>query len=421
MAKRVSKTASDGSTLAVTDDVRRGVDGSSLAAEIGLDREEIAWRKTFTGFDDSTASELESMSGLFEDVADELVEEFYDHLTDHQRTVDIFDRSSKGIEQLKQTQQEYLLDLGTGDYDRAYFGKRARIGKIHDLLDLGPRVYLGAYSTYYEGLMDAIAEEAVDSVVETYGDSGADGAVEQAVTEAVDRVSDRMMAVCKILNLDQQVAMDTYIDSYNKQAEAEAQRRKEVSHEVETEVKEPIQELDSAADQAASETRRIDQLTTDQTRNMETISTEVANLSATIEQLAATADEVESTSDTAETLAETGQDSADEAIDVMETVQNSAQTVADDLDQLQDRVDEIDDIVEVIDDIAEQTNILALNASIEAARAGQEGEGFAVVANEVKSLAEQSREQAREIEEMVDQIPIFRTPNEQPANMRKPS
>lgn len=80
---------------------------------------------------------------------------------------------------------------------------------------------------------------------------------------------------------------------------------------------------------------------------------------------------------------------------------NSAQTI---LDELKGETDQVGDIVTVINSIAEQTNLLALNAAIEAARAGEQGRGFAVVADEVRGLAERTKQSTLEVQTMLEGI-----------------
>ncbi len=427
-------------TTKIDDETRRGVDGGRLTEEIGIDRAEISWRKGFTRFDEEDADRLAAMEDTFDRIADDLVTDFYDHLESFSESQAIVDSSTKSVEALKGSQAAYLRELGAGTYDQSYFDRRARIGKIHDMLDMGPKFYLGAYSVYYRGILDAVAEDVLAEVADRDaggnesvpglagsseaasddtqdGESDAPGHETHAVdgrsadseamavaAEAVEETVDRAMSALKLMLLDQGVAMDTYLHSYSQRVDEETERRRELAESVSEDVEEPLDKLRDNAEEVTAMATEIGDATEDAVESMGTVSDEVAQLSATVEEVASTADEVAATSDEARDLAEEGKESADGALDTMSDIEASTERVADDVASLADRVDEIDEVVEVIDDIADQTNLLALNASIEAARAGEAGDGFAVVADEVKNLAEESQQQASRIEETVEEV-----------------
>ena len=140
-------------------------------------------------------------------------------------------------------------------------------------------------------------------------------------------------------------------------------------------------------------------------------SSSVAETSASIDEMVTS---IQRVADTARLLVEisnrsreeakTGMSTMDKATEGLNRTSRSIQSSAEIIDALGRRADDIGKIIEVIDDLAEQTNLLALNAAIEAASAGEHGLGFAVVAEEVRKLAEKSTQSTKEISDLIEGI-----------------
>jgi methyl-accepting chemotaxis protein len=124
-------------------------------------------------------------------------------------------------------------------------------------------------------------------------------------------------------------------------------------------------------------------------------------MSAAVEEITSSMESVSNLSKETDELALKGADMAGNAEKSMGEISSTSEKVHEIVQDVEKQMGEITKIVGIIRDLANQTNLLALNAAIEAARAGEAGRGFAVVATEVKSLAQESRNSAERIEEMI--------------------
>lgn len=134
------------------------------------------------------------------------------------------------------------------------------------------------------------------------------------------------------------------------------------------------------------------------------VATAATEMSATVIDVAKNAADASEAVKEADSAAKKGGEIIEDTVKGMNGITTSVQEAASVITELGNRSNEIGRIIMVIEDIADQTNLLALNAAIEAARAGEQGRGFAVVADEVRKLAERTTKATKEISEMIKAI-----------------
>lgn len=282
-----------------------------------------------------------------------IVGRFYQNLETESSLLHIINEHSS-IARLKRTLEVHITEMFNGKIDSSFIEKRSKIAHIHVRIGLETKWYMCAF----QDLLLAII-----------------GIIQQHITSREDCLV-AIQAVSKILNLEQQLVLE----AYDKESERIKLQAEENKRTIQEKVTKEAEHLASISDE-----------TNENFQQLILQSKEIVTTTKSGTRLSLNAGE----------RAEQGKEQINIQTKNMTMIDNSMEKILADVQGLLKITSQMQDIVDMVTGIADQTNLLALNAAIEAARAGHYGQGFSVVANEVRKLSEQTKESVYNISSLI--------------------
>lgn len=272
-----------------------------------------------------------------------IVDEFYNNVQSESSLLDIVNKHSS-FERLKQTLRHHVIEMFEGKIDEKFIDRRIKIAQVHVKIGLKTKWYMCAFQNLQLTLFNVV----IDNIGQ------------------VDELIPTLKAITKILSLEQQLVLEAF--------DAEITWEKEKQNQQKNEILNHISKESSILAQVSQNTNVAYQQLIAQSNEVLKLANKGMELSNRTQQ-----------------FAECGKETIQKQSDSIEKINNSVEQILKDVTALAHMMNEMEKIIEIITQIANQTNLLSLNASIEAARAGKYGQGFAVVAKEVKNLSEQTK------------------------------
>ncbi|QVY62264.1 globin-coupled sensor protein [Cytobacillus gottheilii] len=291
---------------------------------------------------------------LIEKQVDRLTEEFYGTILQVEELQDIVNKHSS-VSKLRGTLRQHIIELFNGEITEDFIEKRLRIAFIHYKIGLKPAWYMGSFQNLQNAILEVICES----------------------TQSIFELKEIIASVNKLLSLEQQLVLETY-------EEENMRMIKDTFQQGKNDLKDKILDVSEDLVALAEET-----------------SASVENLIARSHEFNSLIKDSGAHSETIQYQGGIGKEKLSDLSNKIEQIQSETAIMTTTVEHLNGASEKVNSVIAFVQSIADQTNLLALNSAIEAARAGEHGKGFAVVSQEVKKLAEQTKLSIGEIQELI--------------------
>jgi len=276
-------------------------------------------------------------------------------------------------------QQKHWMHLFSAKFDDEYAASVRKIGLIHSHIGLEPTWYIGAYAFTLNHLYQHAAHQYQSRL---------------SPENAQKKTAKLMRALNQCVMIDMDMAISIYLDENKRTYDA---RLNTLAQEFEANIGSIVNGVSAAATELEASAESLATMATQASAGAENVATTSEETSTNVAAVSSATEEMSASIAHVAEMAQKSYEASDKAADKTE---QSVLTMA----ELKHAIDKVSAVANLISDIAEQTNLLALNATIEAARAGEAGKGFAVVASEVKSLANETGKATEDIKIQVYEI-----------------